>query len=106
MSQEFVAARNVYLDLDSRGVVRGLLHFNQPFESAAPTPQLVAAEYLESFSDLLGLEAEELTQLGLSPGSQITHDGIQYRFLLEKQQEGIATIAYQQTALSLPIWEA
>jgi hypothetical protein len=106
MSQEFVAARNVYLDLDTHGVVRGLVHINQPFESAAPTPQLVAADYLGSFSDLLGLEAEQLQHLGLSPGTQLTKDGVQYRFLLEKQQEGIATVAYQQTVLSLPIWEA
>ena len=106
MSQELDVSRNVYLDRDEQGVVRGLLHFNEPFESAAQTPQLVAADYLGSFADLLGLEAAQLAQLGLSPGTHITKDGVEYRFLLEKQQEGIATVAYQQTALSLPIWEA
>jgi zinc metalloprotease ZmpB len=106
VTQELDVARNVYLDLDEQGVVRGLLHFNEPFASAAPTPQLVAANYLESFSDLLGLEAAQLAQLGLSPGTSITKDGVEYRFLLEKQQEGITTVAYQQTALSLPIWQA
>ncbi len=106
MSQELDVSRNVYVDIDSAGVVRGLLHFNEPFASAAPTPQLVATDYLESFSDLLGLEAAQLAQLGLSPGTTITKDGVEYRFLLEKQQEGITTVAYQQTALSLPIWQA
>ena len=106
MSQELDVARNVYLDLDEQGVVRGLLHVNAPFESTAATPQLVAADYLESFSDLLGVEAAELAQLGLSPGTQITKDGVEFRFLLEKQHEGVATVGYQQTILSLPIWEA
>jgi zinc metalloprotease ZmpB len=106
VSQELDTARNVYLDVDSQGVVRGLLHINAPVESAAATPQLVAAEYLESFRDLLGLEASELAQLGLPPGTQITPDGVEYRFLREKQHEGVTTVAYQQTALSLPIWEA
>jgi hypothetical protein len=62
MSQELDFSRNVYLDRDEQGVVRGLLHFTEPFESAAATRQLVAADYLESFSDLLGLEAAELAQ--------------------------------------------
>jgi len=106
MSQELNTARNVYLDTDEQGVVRGLLHFNEPFVSAAATPQLVAAEYLDNFSDLLGLEAEQLTRLGLSPGTQVTKDGVEYRFLLDKRLDGVETVAYQQTALSLPIWQA
>ena len=88
MTQELDVARNVYLDLDEQGVVRGLLHFNEPFASAASTPQLVAADYLESFSDLLGVEAAQLAQLGLSPGTTITKDGVEYRFLLESSRKG------------------
>jgi hypothetical protein len=106
MTQELDVARNVYLDRDREGVVRGLLHFNAPFGSSAATPQLVASEYLASFSDLLGLEAAQLAALGQAPGTQITKDGIEYRFLLEKAQPGVITVAYQQTVLSLPIWEA
>lgn len=106
MTQELDAARNVYLDRDDEGVVRGLLHFNEPFASAAATPQLVAAEYLESFSDLLGLETAQLQALGQEPGTQITDDKVEYRFQLEKAQPGVTTVAYQQTVLSLPIWEA
>jgi zinc metalloprotease ZmpB len=106
MKQELNVSRNVYLDVDLQGIVRGLQHFNEPVESGASTPQLVAADYLENFADLLGLEAGQLAKLGLSPGAHITGDGVELRFALEKQQEGVATVSYQQTVLSLPIWEA
>jgi len=82
------------------------MHFDAPVEIAATTPQLAATGYLRTFADLLGLDATQLTQLSLSPGTQITSDGVEYRYLLEKQQDGITTVSYQQTVLSLPIWEA
>ena len=106
MSQELNTARNVYLDLDEAGVVRGLLHFNAPVESAATTPQLVAAGYLDDFADLLGVDSSQLQNLGLTPGKTVSGEGVEYRFLQEKQSEGVTTVAYQQTVLSLPIWEA
>ena len=106
MRQELDVARNVYLDRDDQGIVRGLMHFNAPVEIDARTPQLVAANYLARFSDLLGVTAEELAQLSLSPGKQITKDGVELRFLQEKRNGGIVTVSYQQTILSLPIWEA
>jgi hypothetical protein len=106
MAEELNVARNTYVDVDPEGFVRGLLHFNEPFESAAPTPQLVSASYLDSFADLLGIAPAELGSLGVSPGKEITDDGFEFRFLEEKQGEGISTVVFQQTVLSLPIWEA
>jgi hypothetical protein len=106
MSQRFEASRNTYVEFDADGIVRGLLHFDAPAEIVATTPQLAAAGYLESFAELLGLEPGQLTRLSLSPGAQITRDGVEYRYLLEKQLDGITTVSYQQTVLSLPIWEA
>ena len=106
MNQEFDASRNTYINLDAAGTVRSLQHFDAPVEAAAATPQLAAGAYLEDFADLIGLEAGSLGALGLSPGKTITHDPVEYRFLLEKQLGGIITVAYQQTALSLPVWEA
>jgi zinc metalloprotease ZmpB len=106
MSQRFEASRNTYVEFDSDGTVRELLHFDAPVEIDATTPQLAAAGYLASFAELLGLESGQLTGLSVSPGTQITTDGVEYRYLLEKQLEGITTVSYQQTVLSLPIWEA
>jgi zinc metalloprotease ZmpB len=106
MSQRFEASRNTYVEFDPDGTVRGLLHFDAPVEIVATTPQLAAARYLESFAELFGLEPGQLTRLSLSPGTQITTDGVEYRYLLEKQLDEIATVSYQQTVLSLPIWEA
>ena len=106
MSQRFEASRNTYVEFDPDGTVRGLLHFDAPVEIVATTPQLAAAGYLESFAELVGLEPGQLNRLSLSPGTQITSDGVEYRYLLEKQLDGITTVSYQQTVLSLPIWEA
>jgi len=106
MAQELNVARNTYVDIARDGSVRGLLHFNKPFDSAAATPQLVGADYLDNFSDLLGVEPAELANLGLAPGKVITEDGFEFRFLQEKQNQGVTTVVYQQTVLSLPIWEA
>jgi zinc metalloprotease ZmpB len=106
MSQRFDASRNTYVEFDPDGTVRELLHFDAPVEIDATTPQLAAAGYLASFAELLGLESGQLTGLSVSPGTQITTDGVEYRYLLEKQLEGITTVSYQQTVLSLPIWEA
>jgi hypothetical protein len=106
MSQRFDASRNTYVEFDPDGTVRELLHFDAPVEIDATTPQLAAAGYLASFAELLGLESGQLTGLSVSPGTQITTDGVEYRYLLEKQLEGMTTVSYQQTVLSLPIWEA
>ena len=100
MSQELDRSRNVYLDLDDQGVVRGLQHFNAPFVSQAATPQLIGAGYLESFADLLALDAAELSKLSSSPGTHVTGDGLQLRYLFEKRNDSIVTLAYQQTVLS------
>jgi hypothetical protein len=106
MNQEFNAAESVYVDRDQRGTVRQVLHFDAPFESRAFTPQLAGAEYLERFADLLGLEPGQLTNLGLPPETRVTDAPVEYRFLAEKRQDDMVTVAYQQTALGLPVWEA
>ena len=67
MEQELNTGRNVYLDRDLKGTVRQLRHVDVPFHSTARTPQLVAAEYLHGFGDLLELTPSELANLGLYP---------------------------------------
>jgi zinc metalloprotease ZmpB len=104
--QEFVRSRNVHLDCDEHGIVRQVLHTHAPIITQAATPQLAAASYLGQFSELLGLPAQQLANLGLAPARDIEDAPIEYRFLKEKRQFDSATVAYYQTALGLPVWEA
>jgi zinc metalloprotease ZmpB len=104
--QEFDASANAYVDRDKAGVARQLLHLQAPFRSSAPTLQLAAAEYLRNFAELLDIEPGQLDNLGLAPDTHPTNAAVEYRFLGEKQQLDSATVAYQQTALGLPVWEA
>src|SRR5947207_2420786 len=67
MNQEFNAGRNVYIDEDTSGVPRQLLHFHAPVFISAATPQLVAHTYLNQYADLLGLPHDQLNNLGLTP---------------------------------------
>jgi len=106
MQQEFVASRNVYLDRDQQGTVRQLRHIDAPFVSRAATPQLVAADYLHQFGDLLQLPTTELDHLSLSPSAEPEDVGVELRYLGEKHQFDTATVAYHQTALGLPVFEA
>jgi hypothetical protein len=106
MNQEFNSARNVYLDRDEQGVVRQLLHTHAPVAIQAGTPQLVAADYLHQFGELLGLTPAELANLSLTPSISIEDASVEYRFLEEKRQFDSATVAYYQTDLGLPVWQA
>src|SRR5258705_13324516 len=106
MEQEFIADLDVYRDRDQLGTVRQLRHVDAPFASPTSTPQLAAADYLHSFGDLLELTAAELENLSLQPASQPEDAGVELRYLGEKQQFDTATVAYNQTALGLPVFEA
>ena len=106
MDQEFNAGRNVYLDRDQEGAVRQLRHVDVPFQSQARTPQLVAAEYLQSFADLLELPATSLARISEAPAQRPQSAGVELRYLGEKEQFDTATVAFHQTALGLPVWEA
>jgi zinc metalloprotease ZmpB len=106
MNQEFDLARNVYIDRDTRGIARQLSHTHSPVYIDAGTPQLVAASYLNSFGALFGLTSEQLKNLSLSPSSVIENASVEYRFLEEKHQFDTSTIAYFQTDLGIPVWEA
>lgn len=106
MNQEFNSARNVYLNLDESGIVRQILHTQSPVVSQARTPQIAAAEYLHLFGDLLGLTSEQLKSLSQAPSSTLEDAPVEYRFLLEKHQLDTVTVAYYQTDLGLPVWQA
>ena len=106
MQQEFDAARNVYLDVALDGSVLTLRHLDAPFASPATTPQLVAADYLGSFADLLQITPAELSNLGSSPSSAPEPAAVELRYGGEKSQFDSTTVAYEQTALGLPVFGA
>lgn len=106
MHQRFESQRNVYVDIDTKGLPRQLLHTHAPISVGGSTPQLAAALYLSQFGDLLGLGPTELKNLALSPSSTVGTEAVEYRFAQEKSQGDMVTVAYQQTALSLPVWRA
>ncbi|HEX4068382.1 MAG TPA: hypothetical protein VHZ09_20345 [Acidobacteriaceae bacterium] len=106
MNQEFNSARNVYLDVDNQNIVRQLIHTHAPVAISAATPQLAAANYLNQFAELFGVSAAELANLSLEPSATIENAGVEYRFLQQKSQFDSTTVAFYQTDLGLPVWQA
>jgi zinc metalloprotease ZmpB len=106
MNQEFDSSRNLYFDRDIQGVVRQLLHTHAPISIQAHTPQLAAEKYLSEFGELLGLTPSQLKNMSSSPSDTIEDAPIEYRFLDEKRQFDTATVAYYQTDLGLPVFQA
>lgn len=106
MHQDFDSGRSVYLDRDDDGSVRALRHLDEPVPSQARTPQLVAMEYLHSYADLLAVPAEGMAHLSESCANHPEPAGVELRYHCEKAQFDTATVAYHQTVLGLPVWEA
>ncbi|AEU34734.1 hypothetical protein [Granulicella mallensis] len=106
MIQEFNSARNVYLDLDNQKIVRQLIHTHAPVAVAAATPQLAAANYLGQYAGLFGVSTAQLANLSLEPSPTIEDAPVEYRFLQQKNQFDSTTVAFYQTDLGLPVWQA
>ena len=106
MAHEFEDRTGVHVHRDQEGVVRDLMHADEPFISSAPTPQLAAHEYLEKYGPLLGIEREQIGELALSPEDAPIDAPVQYRFLDEKVQFDTVALVFSQTCLGLPIREA
>jgi hypothetical protein len=102
--QEFNEDFNVQVNRDENGNVRELVHTDQPFVSQAPTAQLAAAEYLNTYGDLIGIKPEETNNLALTREAEPVDAPDELRFYTEKQQFDTTTVAYQQTAMGLPVW--
>ena len=105
MFEEFHRASQTRIRFDEERVPRDLIH-EEHFHSTASSARLAAEEYLNSFRDIIGTKAEELTNLGRHPESDLIDAGVEYRLHAEKPQFEATTVAYYQTAFGLPIWEA
>src|ERR1700686_2638665 len=98
MFQEYSKARSVYINRDAQGVARELLHFDSPVSAQASTPDLIAAEYLRKYGDLLGITPGQLTHVSSSPSQTVTNDPVEYRLLQELTTSSTtATVALNQT---------
>jgi hypothetical protein len=106
MNQDFDVARNVYIDTDAVGTVTALRHLGAPVVTVAPTPQLAATAYLNSYADLLSLSPTALGRLGSAPSEVPEQAGVELRYLGQKAQFDMETVAYSQTVLGLPVFEA
>jgi hypothetical protein len=106
MPHEYNDSAKVHLNRDNSGLIRDLLHIDQPFVSNAPTAQLAAAEYLAKFGNMLGISDEQLRKLALHPEEQPVDADVEYRFAEEKTQFDSTTVVFQQTYAGLPVWEA
>ena len=54
----------------------------------------------------MGLRQAHLKHLASPVAHELTDAGVDYRFLAEKRQADITAVAYHQTYLGLPVWEA
>ncbi len=106
MAHEYDLVAAIYVNRDDRGVVRDLLHADEPYRATAHTPQLAAQEYLEKFGARFGIGHEQLQHLGMSPEATPIEAPVEYRFLDEKVSFDTITLVYSQTCLGLPIREA
>ena len=106
MADEFDDGSSTHVHRDQEGVVRDLMHADEPFISTMPTPQLAAHDYLERFGPLLGIAPEQLGELELPPESTPIDAAVQYRFLDEKLQFDTVALVFSQTYFGLPIREA
>ena len=106
MFEEFDARTQSRIVRDESGVARILSHPEYHLVTRASTPQLAAQAYLRRYGRLLGLRQQHLKHLSSPVAHELTDAGVEYRFLVEKRQSDITAVAYHQTYLGLPVWEA
>jgi hypothetical protein len=106
MFEEFDARSQTKIVRDADGVARMLSHADRYVASAAPTPQLAAHDYLSRYGRLLGLPQQHLRNLSAPIGQEPAAAGVEYRFLIEKRQSDLTTVAFHQTCFGLAVWEA
>ena len=83
MSQEYLAARRLYLERDEEGLVRALQPAERNRATKAQLPQQAAAEFLVEHADLLALKPAWLSgaemAVATKPEDPSEGDGIELR---------------------------
>lgn len=105
----FNITRNVQLSRDAQGVVRQVVHLQEPYApggAVAVTPKTLAAAYLHDLADLYKLAPRWLATLSEPVANAVREEGTQVRFRESKGLRNATVITYQQTYLGLPVWNA
>jgi len=106
MFEEFDARTETRIVRDADGIARVLSHHDHFVATRAATPRLAAKDYLNRYGRLFGLRPQHLRNLLLSVEHTPTDAEVEYRFVAEKHQFDLTTVAFHQTYLGLPVWEA
>ncbi|MCK9495997.1 MAG: hypothetical protein M0R75_10960 [Dehalococcoidia bacterium] len=107
MTEEYLAARRLYRELDTEGLVRALRPAERNRPTSAQLPRLAADEFLAEHASELQIQAGWLTGAepsGAIEASDLTDDDIELRFDSESSQFDSTTVAYQQTWRGIPVW--
>lgn len=91
---------------DKKGILRSLVHSEQPYFSKdkfPPTPQLLANEYLHEVAQLYQIE-ELIKELDRPLKREIKDEGIRLSFKNKKVSGETHILFYQQSCFGIPIW--
>ena len=102
---------------DAAGNIRQLQHLDKPYRAstgprmagfapATPSPRALAEAYLRDAASLYGMASAETANLAAAVSLAPTEAPVELRFKEEKTTGTAVTVAYNQTALGLPIWDA
>lgn len=101
---------NVQIERDAQGIVRHLVHLHEPYTLpaglAAPSPQALAGQYVRDVAGLYGVEQDALKDLSRQLTGRPTEEGTLLQFAEQKSVMESTVVAYAQTHMGLPIWEA
>ena len=106
MYEEFDGRTQTKIVRDAAGIARVLSHADCHVDVKAATPQAAASDYLNRYGHLLGLKQQHLKNLSRSVVQDPTGAAVDYRFLREKSQFDVTTVAFDQTRFGLAVWEA
>ncbi len=106
MYEEFDGRTWTKIVRDADGIARVLSHGDRHIAVKAATPQLAANDYLKRYGHLFGLKQQHLKNLTRGVVQDPTGAAVDYRFLREKSQFDVTTVAFDQTRFGLAVWEA
>jgi hypothetical protein len=106
MYEEFDGRTRTKIVRDADGVARVLSHADRHVAVKAATPQAAANDYLNRYGHLFGLKRQHLKNLTRGVVQDPTNAPVDYRFLREKSQFDVTTVAFDQTRFGLAVWEA
>ena len=106
MYEEFDGRTRTKIVRDADGIARVLSHTDRHVAVKAATPQAAASAYLSRYGHLFGLKQHHLKNLDRGVAQDPTGAPVDYRFLREKSQFDVTTVAFDQTRFGLAVWDA